>query len=261
MDSSVVQRHIKELEKVRARTRAMRLAFMLATLGIVVVCVGLIYNSVRGLTQPGPAQDEFSNQLSASLQRDVVPRVQTIASETLTELRPEVEASFSKLNARAPELSSTAMQEFQTLNQNVSKRGEETLERTLGAMLAKKEEKVRAMFPGTSDAQIKAMLTSVSNEAQARILNTHDQLLSPHMNQLQGIVGHLSVIQAQERVNPTAPHTDTELVSTVVDLLHSDLHATSDAHGQVKPQAVKSVKSPVKTQAKGAAHATAQRGY
>jgi hypothetical protein len=240
MDSSVVQRQIRELEDTRKKTRALRLGFSLALLAIVLGCMGLISSSLRGLMQPGPAQDEFSRQLSSNLQRDVLPRVQTIAGQTLTVLRPQVEAEFSKLNARAPEISGLALQHLQTLNQNVAKKGETTLEETFGAMLAKKEAKIRTMFPHVKEGQIKNMMQHVSTEAQNRIMQSHNALLSPHMNQLNGIVGSLTTIQAQEYVNPMSRDTDVELVTSVLDLMRPATGATS-----VKPVAYKPGMKPM----------------
>lgn len=224
MNGNEVRSQINELERVRAQTRLWRTLASLALLVIVLGGIGTIITSARNLFQPGPVQEEFAATLSTNLQRDTVPAIETIATQALTEVRPQVETEFRKLNKRAPELAQASMQELETLQKNLPARGEKILTATLGEMMVKKQDKLKQMFPSVTDAKISQGVASVSEEAQSRLVNAHDSLLSQHMAALNGIVSNLNHIQNTEVVSAQSKQADWEMGVTLLDLLHKEVH-------------------------------------
>ncbi len=104
MTGDEVKKKISELEALRSQARLWRIGTTCAIVLIMVLCVGSLVNSVHNLFRPGPAQDQFTSTLTTDLKRDVLPNVQTLATQAITDSKPQVETAFSKLNGRVPEL-------------------------------------------------------------------------------------------------------------------------------------------------------------
>ncbi len=218
-----VQLQISELDKVRAQLRLWRTLLSVGFLVVTLGSIAVISKAAHDLFTPGPTQDEFTSTLTANLQKDVVPTLQSKATQALTQMRPEIEDSFQKLNGRVPELSQASMQEISTLQQNVTASSEKTLQSTLGTMLDSKETKIKQMFPDVTDDKIKTALQNVSQESQDRLLHAHDTLFSKHTDALYSIMNHLSQIQATEKVNPQSEKANWEMGVTLLDLMQSQV--------------------------------------
>ena len=216
-----VQRQISELDKVRSQLRLWRTLLSVGFLVVTLGSIAIISKAAHDLFSPGAVQEEFTSTLTANLQKDVVPAIQSKAAQTLTEMRPQIEQSFTQLNSRVPEVSQASLQQIDTLQKNVTTNSAKTLNDTLGKMLGDKESKIKEMFPDVTDDKIKSALQSVGQEAQDRLLHAHDAMLSPHTNALDSIMSHLSQIQATERINPQTDKADWELGITLLDLVQS----------------------------------------
>ncbi|RYG40027.1 hypothetical protein EON79_23305, partial [bacterium] len=131
----MVDQNIRELEKTRREASYWRIGGTLAALGIVVTCVALLSSSVNGLIRSGPQQEVYVTELRQGLDKEIVPRLQQVASQTLTEMQPVVETEFRQLNARVPELTQATMKELEKLQASIPERGEKVLDETFGAAL------------------------------------------------------------------------------------------------------------------------------
>ncbi len=222
MTSQDLRADIARLEAVRRQTQIWRAGISVALLVTTVGSLAMIRNSVYGLFQPGDIQNQFTTKLSSNLQKDVVPQVQALATQTLTQMRPEVETAFNGLNKRTPELSQAASTQFDTLQKNVQEKGQAAIEKTFGDMLAKKEVDLKKQFPDASDEKLKAIAKNVSDEAAERIVSSRDTLFSKHLAALNSSMGHLSDIQESEKVPADEQVADWDLVSAVLDMAHHD---------------------------------------
>lgn len=225
MSTVAVEQQIGQLDRIRREARLWRIGGAIAILAIMGVSLGSIWNAVRGLTVAGPRQEEFTSELSASLQKDVVPSVQKIAAQTLSETRPQVEQEFNKIGGRMPELTQASLKEFETLQTNLSERGGKAVEETLVPMLEKKEDKIRQMFPEATEENVKALVTNLSDEAKTRAVSLNDGLFSKHMNAINGIVTNMETIRTSEKVEPGTEQTNWELGLAVFDVVRDDLRA------------------------------------
>lgn len=203
MTGDEVKKKISELEALRSQARLWRIGATCAIVLIVVLCVGSLVNSVHNLFRPGPAQDEFSSTLTTDLKRDVLPNVQTLATQAITDSKPEVETAFSKLNGRVPELTSASLKQLELLQHNLPERGDKVLNATYGVMLKKHEAKIKTMFPEATDENVAALVTNMTAEGQKQIVSANDTLFSKHMEALNGIVADLTTIQNTEPVSRT----------------------------------------------------------
>lgn len=223
MDSDEVKRQVQELERLRAEIRWWRLGSMLAILLITVVCVATIASAVNGLVREGPRQQVFVDKVSEGFQQNVMPQVQTIASQTLTEIRPQVEAEFGKLNERAPEIAQASIKEFEILQRNLPERGEKVMTDTFGAMLKEKEPKIREMFPEATEENVAALVTNLTEVGQERVVLVNDKLFSGHMNAMNRIVEDLTFIQHAEAGNTKGMEPSWEMAILLLDLVREDL--------------------------------------
>lgn len=268
MSSMPVEAQLTELQQLRTQLRWWRLGISLGALAIVLFCVTTIIGSARRLAQPGPTQQEFVKELGAGLQQSVVPEVQRIAAQTLTESRPELEKAFGKLNERLPEVASLSMEQLDELQTNLPKRGSEVLGKTYGEMLAKLEPKIHTMFPDITEANIDTLVKNLSNEGQDRFLHAHNTLFTHHVTALDKIMGNLAKIQGSETVDPSEDKANWEMAVLLVDIFHDDFKAmqaqietdqkTADqaaaTAGGKAPKANKASKSTKATAKKGGVH-------
>jgi len=222
MTTQDVRADIARLEAVRRQTQVWRIGISAALLLITIGSLATIRNSVNGLLQPGETQDQFSAKLSANLQKDVVPQVQQLATRTLTEMRPEVQTAFTKLNGRVPEISQAAMTQFDTLQTNVPASGQKALEKTFGNLMNRKEGEFKKQFPNATDANIKAMTKNISDEAAEQIVHSRDTMFSKHLSSLNSIIGHMRTIQGTEKVSSGDQAADWDLVVAALDMARSD---------------------------------------
>ena len=223
MTGDEVKKKISELEALRSQSRLWRIGTACAIVLITVICVGSLVNSVHNLFLPGPTQDQFTSTLSTDLKQDVLPKVQTIATDAITESKPQVETAFAKLNGRVPELTDASLKQLNLLQQNIPERGDKVLNATYGVMLKKHEAKIKTMFPEATEDNIGALVTNMTAEGQKQIVLANDTLFSKHMAALNGIESDLTTIQDTEPVTDDEDKSNWEMAMIVLDNFHNDL--------------------------------------
>lgn len=236
MTNQTIEIKIRELEKLRQSARLWRMGATVAGVVVVLGGVAIMNSAVQGLFRPGPRQQEFVSQVSAGIQRDVVPEVQRLAVQTMTESRPLLETEITKLNGRLPDVTEAAMKEFDALQKNLPQRSEKVLDETFGNVLKSREAKIHAMFPKASDEQIQNVLNNLTEEGHARLTSINSKLFDPYMVQMEAINSDLIRIQKIEE-----PHTKNEIPTWQMGLLVFDI-ARAD---------LKDVEMPMMPQARG----------
>ena len=122
MTNDEVRSKIQELDKLRKETRYWRIGTTLAVVVITVAGTGTLLNSVHELFRPGPTQNQFTAALTADMRKDVLPPVEDLARQSLTESKPQIQQAFTKLNTRVPELTSASLAEFNKLSRTCPSR-------------------------------------------------------------------------------------------------------------------------------------------
>lgn len=202
-NTDTVSQQIQELESLRRQTRRFNLWATLALATIVFVGVGAIINSFYGLTISGPKQAEFLKCLSGELQREVPPAVQKFAEPSVKRLKPAVEAEIKRLDARAPQVVDAALRELNTMGTNLPVGAGIILEQTVGKAVAARDERLRKMFPGTTDGKVIVLLDNIHIEAQDQLLKASERMFNPHLNSIQSILANLDKIEKTEPVDAT----------------------------------------------------------
>jgi len=245
MDALTTEAEIAELQKVRRQTGWWRLGAGALTAIWVTGCFFSVNDSVQGLFKEGPRQQKFVSTLSNNVQTDIAPNVQSMVAQTIAETRPEVEASFLKLNDRVPELTQASMTELETLQTSLPQKGEKILGETFGTMIAEKETKLREMFPEATEENIDALTKNLSDVAQIKAVSVNDKLFGRHQVALNGIVSHMEQIRLEEAKVPASPlGTNWEMAMSIMDVVREDMREleTLAAKSQ-KANAIKSVAS------------------
>ncbi len=243
MEKQEIEARISELARVRRETAWWRIGGMVASLIIVGVSLSLLASSVRALAQKGAPQDLYISELQQGLNKDFVPRLQEVASRTITEMQPLVQAEFQNLNTRVPELTEASLKEVEILQTSIPKRSEKVLDETFGAALRSQEPKIREMFPSVKEEQVTALMTSLGEMATVRGSKVADELLLPHTNRMRSIVNGLQKITSTEK--PIAGDAaDWQMGLLVLDLLREDLRDLEPKTVVVKPATGDKVKKP-----------------
>ena len=223
MTSDKVKEKIREHESLQKQIKWWRWGTSGAVVLMTVLCVASLVNQVHDLFQPGPTQQQFASTLSDGLKREVLPSVADLAKQALTESKPEVQAAFTKLNDRVPELTSTSLKQFDILQKELPEHGDKALQDTYGEMLKRQEPKIKAAYPGVTDASIQALVTNMTAEGQNQIVHANDTLFSKHMTALNAIESDITKIQDTEPVTADEDKANWEMALLVVDNFHSDL--------------------------------------
>ncbi|CAN5494765.1 hypothetical protein BH11ARM2_BH11ARM2_22490 [soil metagenome] len=223
MQSEQVRREIKELEAIHRESKWWHIGGTVATLAIVAVCANLLYKSVNGLVSSGKDQDQFVAELKTSLDKDIVPRMQQVASQTITEMQPVVMKEFQGLNSRVPELTQATLDQVQKLQTSIPERSSKVLDETFGKALKDQEPEIRKMFPNVTDEQVKSLMDNLGQMAMKRGSDVANEILLPHTHRIQSIVDNLHKIEATEPKTPNDETADWHMGIIVFDLVRGDL--------------------------------------
>ncbi len=223
MEPEQVSVKIHKLDRTRREMTFWRVGGIVAVAVIVAICLFLLTSSVRALVQQGPSQEIFIAELQKGMDKDLVPRLEQVASQTLTEMQPLVQAEFALLNTRVPELTQATLKEVETLQTSVPARAEQVLDQTFGQALKAQEPKIREMFPSVKEEQVTALMQSLSQMALTRGSKVADELLLPHTNRMRRIVENLRKIEASEKETATGEAADWHMGLLVLDLVREDL--------------------------------------
>jgi len=248
MSPDEVQKQVQELESVRSQTRLWRAGSVLAIIVIVAACVGRLIDGVTGLASPGPRQDAFLGDVTASFKTNVVPGLQKIATQAIYDIKPMVELEIQKLNERAPDIAATLKKEIDLLTHNLPNRGEKVLDSTFGAMLKKREDKIRKMYPTVTPENVASLVHNLVAETHDQVEHVSDRLFAPHILSLNNILENVSEIQRTEKFDASEDFPKWEMASLIIDLLQQEFKDLSDL--DEKDPSTKSPKEPKKKEAK-----------
>jgi hypothetical protein len=223
MTSGTAESQIQELEKLRQQTRWWRLGATIASLIVVVVSAMTIHGSFKALLTQGPQQEKFVAELNKGLQADVVPMLHSIAGTTLSELKPEVNTAFQKVNSRVPEVTQATMKELDQFQKNLPIRAQKCLNDSFDNMLQSKDKKIKEMFPEATDAQVQALITNLSAGAKKEVGVANQQLFAKHQAELATIIKNMRSIQKAEAPNIKGLDPTWEMGILVLDVFKSDL--------------------------------------
>lgn len=248
-----VAQQIRLLKQMRRESALWRYGSLAVITLTVIYSVATLRNSAYALIQPGPGQTEFTTKLTEGLQKDVFPNVQQIATQTLTEIRPEVIASFNKLNDRSPEVAQASLEQLNLLQENLPSRSEKILQDTFATELTKREDKIKGMFPDVTEDKMKVLVANLSGAAQKRMPTIADNLIGKHVSAVNGIVTDIATIHDTEKVPAGSETANWEMTLAVVDLLRDDLRDMAPAEakkGDVKTASADQTKPSASVEAK-----------
>ena len=214
---------IRTLESLRKQAFWWRTGATLVTVFVVAGCLMGLNSSVRGLAQSGPRQDEFVGYVSEGMRKDVVPSLQTLASETLTEIQPQLRAEFEHINTRVPELTAAVTKELTVLQNELPKASEKTLDSAFSNLLKSREAKIRKMYPDVTEAQVQTLMTNLRTTGEKEIREANEELFAPHQTALSKTLDHLRKIAAEEAGNTKGQNPSWEMGIAVLDVVRADL--------------------------------------
>ena len=169
-----------------------------------------------------------------------------MAKQALTDSKPQVQAAFTRLNDRVPELTSTSLKQFDILQKELPEHGDKALQATYGQMLQRQEPKIKSAYPDVTDASVQALVTNMTNEGQNQIVSANNTLFSKHLAALNSIESDITKIQATEPVTADEDKANWEMALLVVDNFHSDLQglqsSSDNTPGSVKSGTGKDIK-------------------
>lgn len=250
MDSGKEEQKIKQLKEMKQQLRWWKSGLFFAGVVVAMATIGTVQSSVAGLVEDGPRQKEFVKEMTRAFKSDIAPAVEDLARQTVNEVRPEIQASFERVNARLPELAQASLKELDVLQANLPKRGEAVLQQTFGQMLVKKEAKLLEMFPEATEEQIERLLTNLGDSAGNEAGAAAVELFGRHHEVLQRIHEHLSSMSAKEK-NLDSVDPSWEMGLLVLDLFREDLHNRRPDKAAATEQ-MASAKSEVKSAIKAA---------
>ncbi|MBC8002503.1 MAG: hypothetical protein H7X97_07935 [Opitutaceae bacterium] len=189
---------ISELQKVQSQIRCWRTTTVIVVIAVVVGCVLMISNSVKQLAQDGPPQQEFFKELSTGLRADVLPQVQSIASQTANQMMPIIQAELKKLNDRAPDIADAARKELELLAKNVPEKAESILEESFSDILKKRESRIRQLYPDVTEAKVSELIKNLVTVTEERAANLVETQFASHIVGLNHIHDNLHKIYLSE---------------------------------------------------------------
>ncbi len=244
MDALNTQSEIVELENLRRQTSFWRLGAGILSIAWVAGCMIIVNDSVRGLFNTGPRQEKFVSILSSNIQKDIAPGVQTLAAQTIAQARPEVEASFTKLNGRVPELASASVKELQSLQTSLPAKGQKLLGSTFGEMITSKDQKIRQMFPDATEENVKALTQNLTAMGQERAVSVNNKLIGKHQTALNDIVSNMEKIRLDEAKTPASAMGDNwDMALAFMDVVHDDMKDIQTVANQRQKSGTKAVAS------------------
>ncbi len=245
MDSGKEEQQIEQLKNLKRQLRWWKTGLFCAGVLVVVASVGTVHSSVKGLVEKGPRQEQFVKELTTAFKNDVAPLVEDMARQTVNEVRPQIQASFDKVNARLPELAQASLKELDALQANLPKRGEAVLQKSFGEMLAKKESDLQAMFPEATEEQITKLLTNLAASSGEQASAAAVELFGNHHAMLEKIHANLEKMSAKEaNLEDTDPSWEMGLL--VLDLFREDLENMRPGAGDTGMMASSSTISAAK---------------
>lgn len=222
MPPEEVSTQIRELEALRSQLRLWRIAIPLITVGVITYGVFTIYRSAESLVVEGPPREEFVASFTDGLSKEVRPTVEKVAQQTFSETREAVNKEFARLNDRTPEMAGALKKEVEALIHNIPRRGEKVLQGTFGAMLKKREADIRRQYPDVTEQRVATLVLGLTDLTHKRLDHVTDQLFSPHLQSLSGIMDDVAHIQRTEKVAGNEDLASWDMALLVFDLIRDE---------------------------------------
>lgn len=223
MEPTPVQAEIRQLESIRQQAFWWRTGALVALVAVVGGSLAGLNSSVRGLAERGPTQDAFVAQLSEAIHTDIMPTIQTLASQTLTEIQPEIKKEFASLNERVPELTEATMKEIEALQTELPKAAEKPLDDAFRGLLTSREAKIREMYPSVTEEQVHRLVTNLTKAGEAEIREANEELFSSHQAKLASILDHMETIRNSEAANTNGQDPNWEMGLAIFEVVREDL--------------------------------------
>lgn len=245
MESGKEEQQIEQLKNLKRQIRWWKGGLFATGVLVVVTSIGTVTSAVHGLTDKGPKQDQFVKEMTTALKSDVVPMMEEMAKTTMNNVRPQIQASFERVNNRLPELAQATLSELDTLQANLPKRGEAVLTKTFGEMLTKKEDQLQKMFPEATEEQIERLLHNLAESSGAEAQNAAVELFGRHHEALEHIHANLEKMASMEK-NLDASDPSWEMGLLVLDIFRDDLEKMRPGKDTMMASASTTVKSAQK---------------
>ena len=229
IDAGQVDAQIRTVRNLRREASWWRNGAVAVIAISAVTSVLTLRNATMALAQPGPTQDQFTSELTAGLQRDVIPSIQTMAGQTLTEMRPQIMAAFEKAGKRTPEVMNKSQQELATLQREVASDSEKTLDSTFTKELQEREPKIKQMFPNATDDKIQGLVANMTTIGTDRLAEANTLLFSKHLTDMTDIVTDMTKIQDAEKIDTTSNKPTWDIATTVLEEVEKNVQGVGPA--------------------------------
>ena len=214
---------VRELGSLRLQANVWRWALTVAVLATAIYSLATLNHSVRALATTGQEQDEFVAQLQEGLNKDIVPQLQSAGAETVSEIQPQLMASFNGLGKRLPEVAAVAKVEFQSLETDLPAKSETILNQSFDSILTGREGSIRKMYPDLSDEQVKGLVMNLADEGRRQSTEANQELFAAHEEKLKGIMSNLELIKTQEASNVKGVEPSWDMAILLLDILREDV--------------------------------------
>lgn len=235
MEAGTVREEIRQIESCRKQAFWWRTGALVAVILITGGSLMALNNSVRSLVESGPRQDEFVGEFSQGLRNDIMPNVQALTSQTLTEIQPQIRQEFGRLNNRVPELTDATLKELKTLQAELPRQSEKILDDSFGNLLASREKKIRQMYPDVTEEQVKTFVNNLQKTGEVQIRQANDELFSPHQAALTNILDRMETIKNSEAAQVKGVDPSWEMGLALLDVIRADIAQNTGAGGANAP--------------------------
>lgn len=219
MDNTEIQSVIDEIRTVRRQTAAWRTSLTVVLLAVVVICTFLMWNTVSSLAA-GKNRDEFVQQLTAELQKSIVPSLQDVGKQALQ--RIDLNKQVSDLNKRAPDVANAAMAELRTLSTNIPEHGKKVLTDKFTSTIQSHSSALQTQFSEVSQDQIEAFMSALTEETQEQLAIATNEMFAEHLDVMNDIVADIDKIEAVEGPAATADIPTWQMALMIVDIARAD---------------------------------------
>lgn len=196
--SNDIKKDIAEIEALKASAGRLKFRFTLFTVVFVVGCVLSIIFSAKSLAEPGPRHEELMTELKRGMDQTVVPEVRIRASQTVSAIKPVVNEEMEHLKERSDEIAQSFFRELKVMEANLASQTDQILSDTFGAELEAREVAIRKMHPNLTRAKLEFMVNEFYNHFERKVNHLAEDLFTPHMAALGGIVQHIDTIKTSE---------------------------------------------------------------
>lgn len=219
-----IQERIVELDALKAQAARWKFGSTLFTIVVVVGCVLSILNNVKTLTEDGPRREDMTERLKEGINQQVVPEVRMQAQRSLLRMKPMLAEEFQHIDSRSMEVAQRFFRELRVLEGNVADETEGILDETFGAALAAREETVRRLYPEASRERMTRLAHNFYGEFEKVVMKVTEDLFTPHMAALGGVVQHVNKIRDEEKIPPDAEF-DLDVALLVLDIVRNEFDA------------------------------------